>query len=194
MLIHSARSVALSVLVESAHSTEGLDTLFDRALLRTPLDGRDRALALEITYGVCRRLLTIDWRLEPVLDKPLARLPIAVQMLLRMGAYQVLFLDRIPASAAVNETVNLAKAQEKKLHRDWGGFVNAVLRALIREPIAQWPSVHDDAAYALAVRYSVPEWLSRRWLDRLGLAVAQTVCEQASLIPPLTLRVNLLRI
>jgi 16S rRNA (cytosine967-C5)-methyltransferase len=194
MPIHSARSVALSVLVESAHSTEGLDTLFDRTLLRTPLDGRDRALALEITYGVCRRLLTIDWRLQPVLDKPLAGLPLAVQMLLRMGAYQVLFLDRIPASAAVNETVNLVKAQVKKLQRDWGGFVNAVLRALIREPIAQWPSVHDDAAYALSVRYSVPEWLSRRWLDRLGLAVAQTVCEQASLIPPLTLRVNLLRI
>ena len=82
----------------------------------------------------------------------------------------------------------------KKLHRDWGGFVNAVLRALIREPSAPWPSVHDDAAYALAVRYSVPEWLSRRWLDRLGLTTAQTVCEQASLIPPVTLRVNLLRI
>lgn len=194
MPIHSARSVALSVLVDSEHSEEGLDTLFDRALLRTPLDSRDRALALEITYGVCRRLLTIDWRLEPVLDKPLARLPIVVQMLLRMGAYQVLFLDRIPASAAVNETVNLAKAQAKKLRRDWGGFVNAVLRALIREPSAPWPSVPDDAAYALAVRYAVPEWLSRRWLERLGLSAAQTVCEQASLIPPMTLRVNLLQI
>ena len=126
MPIHSARSVAFSVLVESEHSTEGIDTLFDRALLRTPLDGRDRALALEITYGVCRRLLTIDWRLEPVLDKPLPRLPIAVQMLLRMGAYQVLFLDRVPASAAVNETVNLAKAQRRKVEarlgwtRQWG--------------------------------------------------------------------------
>ena len=184
----------MSVLVESEHSEEGLDTLFDRALLRTPLDSRDRALALEITYGVCRRLRTIDWRLEPVLDKPLARLPMAVQMLLRIGAYQLLFLDRIPASAAVNESVNLAKSQVKKLQRDWGGFVNGVLRALIREPSAPWPSVHDDAAYALAVRYSVPEWLSRRWLDRLGLTTAQTVCEQASLIPPVTLRVNLLRI
>jgi 16S rRNA (cytosine967-C5)-methyltransferase len=194
MPIHSARSVALSVLVESEHSEEGLDTLFDRALLRTPLDGRDRALALELTYGVCRRLLTIDWRLKPVLDKPLARLPGPVQMLLRIGAYQLLFLDRIPASAAVNESVNLAKAQVKNMQRDWGGFVNAVLRALIREPSAPWPSVHDDAAYALAVRYSVPQWLSRRWLDRLGLSAAQTVCEQASLIPPVTLRVNLLRI
>jgi 16S rRNA (cytosine967-C5)-methyltransferase len=75
MPIHSARSVALSVLVESEHSEEGLDTLFDRALLRTPLDGRDRALALELTFGVCRSLITIDWRLKPVLDKPLGRLP-----------------------------------------------------------------------------------------------------------------------
>ena len=182
----------MSVLVESEHSEEGLDTLLDRALLRTPLDGRDRALALEITYGVCRRLRTIDWRLEPVVDKPLARLPIAVQMVIRIGAYQVLFLDRIPASAAVNESVNLIKALVKTLKRDWGGFVNAVLRALIREPSPPWPSVKADAAYALAVRYSVPEWLSRRWLDRLGLSTAQTVCEQASLVPPMTLRVNLL--
>jgi 16S rRNA (cytosine967-C5)-methyltransferase len=194
MPIHSARSVAFSVLAESEHSEEGLDALLDRALLRTPLDGRDRALAVEITYGVCRRLRTIDWRLEPVLDKPLARLPIGVQMLLRIGAYQVLFLDRVPASAAVNESVNLAKAQVGKLKRDWGGFVNAVLRALIREPSAPWPSLHDDAAHALAVRYSVPEWLSRRWLDRLGLSTAQAACEQVSLIPPMTIRVNPLQI
>ncbi len=194
MPIPSARSVAFSVLVESEHAEEGLDTLLERALLRTPLDGRDRALALEITYGVCRRLRTIDWRLEPVLDKPLARLPIGVQMLLRIGAYQVLFLDRIPASAAVNESVNLAKAQVRKLKRDWGGVINAVLRALIREPSAPWPSLQDDAAHALAVRYSVPEWLSRRWLDRLGLSTAQIACEQASLIPPMTIRANLLQI
>jgi 16S rRNA (cytosine967-C5)-methyltransferase len=194
MPIHSARSVALSVLVESEQSEEGLDTLLERALLHTPLHGRDRALTHEITYGVCRRLLTIDWRLEPVLDKPLARLPRTVQMVLRMGAYQLLFLDRVPASAAVNESVHLVKVQAKKLKRDWSGVVNAVLRALMREMCAPWPSVHEDAAYALAVRYSVPEWLSRRWLDRLGLFAAQTVCEQASLIPPVTLRVNSLQI
>src|SRR5690349_12127751 len=115
---YSARSIALSVLVESVQSDEGIDVLLDRALTRTPLDSRDRALSVELTYGVLRRLRTIDWRLEPILDKPLPRLPVAVQMLLRLGAYQLLFLDRVPQSAAVNESVKLAKAQGRRLKRD----------------------------------------------------------------------------
>jgi 16S rRNA (cytosine967-C5)-methyltransferase len=166
----------------------------DRVLTRTSLDTRDRALAVEIAYGVLRRLGTIDWRLRPVLNKPLARLPGAVQMLLRIGAYQLLFLDRVPASAAVSESVKLAKVQSGKLKRDWSGFVNAVLRALMREPSPPWPSMEQDAVEALAVRYSVPEWLSRRWLDRLGIDRAQIACEQVSLIPPMTLRINRMQI
>ena len=175
-------------------SDEGLDVLMDRALTRSSLDGRDRALAVEMAYGVMRRLATIDWRLGPVLDKPLARLPMAVQMLLRMGAYQLLFLDRIPASAAVSEAVKLAKAQSHRLKRDWSGLVNAVLRTLIREPSPCWPSMEMQPAEALAVRYSVPEWLSRRWLERWGIDGASAACEQTNVNPPLTLRVNRLQI
>jgi 16S rRNA (cytosine967-C5)-methyltransferase len=194
MPTHSARSVALSVLIESERSRDGLNVLVNRVLTRTPLDGRDRALAVEITHGVWRRLGTIDWRLEPIVNKPLPRLPIIVQMLLRMSAYQLLFLDKIPPSAAVNESVKLAKAHKRQLKRDWSGFVNAVLRALIREAAPPWPSINDDAAYALSVRYAVPKWLSRRWLDRLGVSGAEAACEDASHTPPLTIRVNRLKI
>jgi len=186
--------MALSVLIESQRSDESLEVLMHRALTRRPMDARDKALAVEIAYGVLRRLATIDWRLRPVLQKPLGRLPIVVQMLLRIGAYQLLFLDRVPSSAAVSESVNLAKTQSGNLKRDWSGFVNAVLRALIRESSPPWPSVEKDAAQALAVRHSVPEWLCRRWLDRWGLDRAQTACEQTSGIPPLTLRINRLQI
>ncbi|HKR79840.1 MAG TPA: 16S rRNA (cytosine(967)-C(5))-methyltransferase RsmB [Nitrospira sp.] len=189
-----SRTIALAVLVESLRTEEGLDVLMDRALARPMLDGRDRGLAVEITYGVMRRLGTIDWRLGPVLDKPLDRLPVAVQMLLRMGAYQLLFLDRIPASAAVSESVKLAKGQRQKLKRDWSGLVNAVLRALIREPSPSWPPVETDSAKALAVKFSVPEWLSHRWIERWGVERAAKACDQASGIPPLTLRVNRLQI
>ena len=182
--------MALSVLIECQHSDDSLEALMDRALRPAALDQRDRALAVEIAFGVLRRLGTIDWRLGPVLNKPLARLPVVVQMLLRIGAYQILFLNRIPPSAAVSESVNLAKTQTRKLKRDWSGLVNAVLRALIREPSPPWPSLHEQASEALAVRYSVPEWLSRRWIERWGIERAQTACEQVSVIPPLTLRVN----
>lgn len=186
--------MALSVLIESQHSDESLEVLMDRALTRSALEGRDRALAVEIAYGVLRRLGTIDWRLGPVLNKPLARLPVVVQMLLRIGTYQLLFLDRVPPSAAVSESVTLAKARTRKLKRDWSGLVNAVLRALIREPSPPWPSIHVHASEALAVRYSIPEWLSRRWIERWGIDRAQTACEQVSMIPPMTLRVNQLQV
>ena len=186
----SARTIALSLLVESVKSEEGVDVLLDRALARCSFDSRERALTVELTYGVLRRLATIDWRLEPVLDKPLLRLPVAVQMLLRLGAYQLLFLDRIPQSAAVNESVNLARAFAGTVGRDWSGFVNAVLRGFLRHPPEPWPSMDHDPAQALAVRYSVPGWLSRRWVERLGLATAKAACEGVSVAPPMTLRVN----
>ena len=186
----SARTIALSLLVESVKSEEGVDVLLDRALARSSFDSRERALTVELTYGVLRRLATIDWRLQPVLDKPLPRLPIAVQMVLRLGAYQLLYLDRVPQSAAVNESVNLARAFARTVGRDWSGLVNAVLRGLLRHPPEPWPSMEQDAAQALAVRYSVPDWLSRRWVKRLGLASAEAACEGVSVAPPLTLRVN----
>ena len=188
--VPSARAIALSLLVESVNSEEGVDVLLDRALARCSFDDRERALTLELTYGVLRRLATIDWRLEPVLEKPLPRLPVAVQMILRLGAYQLLFLDRIPQSAAVNESVNLAKAFAGSVGRDWSGFVNAVLRALLRHPPQPWPSMDLDAGQALTVRYSVPGWLCRRWVQRLGLASAEAACEGVSVMPPLTLRMN----
>jgi 16S rRNA (cytosine967-C5)-methyltransferase len=178
------------LLVESVKSEEGVDVLLDRALARCSFDGRERALTVELTYGVLRRLATIDWRLKPVLEKPLPRLPVAVQMVLRLGAYQLLFLDRIPPSAAVNESVNLARAFAGTVGRDWSGFVNAVLRALLRHPPQPWPSMDHDAVQALSVRYSVPGWLTRRWVERLDLASAEAACKGVSAAPPLTLRVN----
>src|SRR5262245_4155222 len=186
----SARTVALSLLIESVKSEDGVDVLLDRTLARCAFESRERALTVELTYGVLRRLATIDWRLGPVLDKPLPRLPVAVQMVLRLGAYQLLFLDRIPPSAAVNESVNLAKACAGAVGRDWSGFVNAVLRGFLRLPSQPWPSIEHDPEQALAVRYSVPSWLSRRWVERLGLAGAEAACEGASVSPPMTLRVN----
>ncbi len=189
----SARGVALSVLVESVTSEEGVDIFLERAFAKSSLDSRDRALAMELVYGVLRRLATLDWRLEPVLDKPLPRLPVVVQMLLRLGAYQLLYLDRIPPSAAVNESVRLAKACARTVGRDWSGLINAVLRGLLRHPPELWPDLQIEPARALSLRHSIPEWLSQRWVSRVGVDVADRVCEQASSIPPVTLRVNQLK-
>lgn len=154
------------------------------------MDGRDRAFAMELVYGVLRRQETLDWRLEPALKKPLHRLPLIVQMLLRMGMYQLAYMDRVPASAAVNESVNLAKANKTQLGRDWSGLVNAVLRTVTRLPERPFPDLQPDPAAALSIRYAVPQWLCTRWVEQMGVEQAEAACQTVSAVPVLTLRVN----
>lgn len=185
----SPRSIALSILLSCQRTDDALDELIEQQAKSIPLP-RDRALVMELVYGVLRRQETIDWRLDAVLSKPLHRLPAVVQMLLRLGAYQLLFLDRIPASAAVNETVRLAKSYAKQLRRDWGGLVNGVLRNLIRVPAPPFPDPAVHPALSLSIQYGIPEWLTKRWFDRMGLEQAQSACRASSTIPNVTLRVN----
>ena len=188
------RAAALAVLLACQSADKALDDEMEKRAADFMLDPRDRALAMELAYGVLRRLELIDWRLAPVLKKPLPRLPAVVQTLLRLGAYQLLFLDRIPASAAVHESVRLTKSYTKKLGRDWSGFVNAVLRNLIRLPEPALPGPTANPGLALSVRHSLPLWLCQRWIDRLGIEQAESACRSASRAPAMTLRVNRLRL
>lgn len=185
----SPRFVALSILLASRRCDRALDEVLEQQT-RSVADPRDRSLIMELVYGVFRRQETIDWRLNAVLSKPIHRLPVLVQMLLRIGAYQLLFLDRIPTSAAVYETVELAKISEQQVGRDWSALVNAVLRNLIRLPIPTFPDPAVHAAEFLSITYGIPLWLTERWLDRLGYEQAEAACRTTGTIPPLTLRVN----
>ena len=190
----SARARALAVLLTQQKTGDPLDEVFDRVWERQASDPRDRGFAMELVYGVLRRQETLDWRLEPALKKPLARLPLMVQMMLRMGMYQLAYMDRVPASAAVNESVNLAKANKTQLGRDWSGLVNAVLRTVTRGPERPFPDLQTDSALALSVRYAVPQWLCARWIEQVGLVKAEAACVTVSTVPTLTLRVNCQRV
>jgi 16S rRNA (cytosine967-C5)-methyltransferase len=189
----SARSIALSILLSCQRTDEALDALIEQQAASVP-QSRDRALVMELVYGTLRRQETVDWRLGAVLTKPLHRLPVVVQLLLRLGAYQLLFLDRIPASAAVNETVILTKTHAEQLGRDWSGLVNAVLRNLMRVPVPPFPDPVSQPAQSLSVRYGIPAWLTTRWLDRKGLEQAESACRASSTVPSVTLRVNSTRL
>ncbi len=189
----TARPVALEMLLAIERAGIMTDHGLDRALTQACLDHRERALAVELVYGSLRHRGMLDWRLGKVSDRRIARLPVVVQMILRLGAYQLLNLSRIPPSAAVNESVRLAKRYSRQLGRDWGGFVNAVLRSLTRMEEPPWPETHHDPATALAVRYSCPVWLAQRWVDRVGVEQAARWCRASVEPPPLTLRVNTLR-
>lgn len=163
----------------------------DAALNRSILDQRDKRLATELVYGVLRLRGRIDFALTHFCDRPLARLQSEVLWLLRLGAYQLLELDRVPDHAAVNSTIELAK----ELQQDSAtGFINAVLRSLIRERNQiPWPEPGQIKNY-LQHECSLPVWLSKEIMRRMPNREARLLGESLKQPPPLSLRVNTLKI
>ena len=175
---------------------ERLEEALVQALVQAPpriqddpagLDPRERALAWELAYGVCRWQGLLDHYLAAFSNKPLNKLSPEVLTLLRMGAYQILKLERIPDRAAVHATVEAASS----LPRWKSGFVNAVLRSLARdrERIRLPERSRDPAAY-LALTESHPGWLVARWLGELGEERAEALLKADNRPPGLCLRVN----
>ena len=186
----SVRGLAAEILLKVDTRKAYADILLDRTLRTAELDERDRALLTELTYGTLRWRGTIDDRLSRHLRRPLAQSDALTRNLLRLSAYQLLYLDRIPGYAAVNEAVELAKRHGGQRA---AGFVNGVLRSLLRESRENTAVGSDLSAASLAVRYSHPEWLVQRWLDEFGPDQAQALMRANNEKPPLALRVNSLK-
>jgi len=182
-----ARAMAAQALwrveVQGAFADITLDAMFDER--RPP--PRERALAAELVYGVLRWRRLLDHYLAQVSDRGLDKVEPRARIALRLGAYQLLFLDRVPARAAVNESVSLAPERAR-------GFVNAVLRSLSRRPDElSGPEEIEDPVERISVAESHPRWMVEDWIGRLGPEGAKELCRANNGIPPLTLRVNALR-
>jgi 16S rRNA (cytosine967-C5)-methyltransferase len=161
-------------------------------------DERDRALAAEIVTGTLRWQRSLDHLIAHVAGRPLTRIDAEVLLVLRLSLYQLLHLDRVPASAVVDDAVNLTRTAHKQ---SASGFVNAVLRSLLRQrrnlPLPgrpDDPSNREAAVRYLGITHSHPEWLVSRWLDRHGLDAAERWVQFNNASPPLTLRANRLRL
>ncbi len=155
------------------------------------LPPHERALARELASGSVRRLNTLDWALGLFLKQPLERLTIWMRSLLRLSAYQLLYLERIPVHAAVDEAVKLARRYG---HRGVAGLANAVLRRLASaERHLPWPHSDRHPLENLVLQSSHPEWLVERWVRRFGLEEARLLCKANNEPPPLALRPNTLR-
>jgi 16S rRNA (cytosine967-C5)-methyltransferase len=160
-------------------------------------DERDRALTAEIVTGTLRWLRALDHLIVHAAQRPLAKLDREVLTILRLSLYQILHLDRVPASAVVDDAVNLTRGARKP---SASGFVNAVLRSILRQrgnlPLPARPSSPDDRAAAIAylgITHSHPEWLVTRWLDRVGFDEAERWVRFNNTTPALTLRANRLQ-
>lgn len=166
------------------------DRLIDSELSSGILSGPDRGLYAELVYGVLRRQGTLDHILQQLLEKPMVELDPLALVILRIGLYQLTCLDRIPESAAVNESVNLAKL----ITPGTSGLINAVLRNYLRRRnTITFPDITTNPAAAIATKHSQPEWLAEQWIEQLGVNEAVLLAEASSQQPPLTLRVNTLR-
>jgi 16S rRNA (cytosine967-C5)-methyltransferase len=153
-------------------------------------DERDLRLATELVYGTLRRRLELDHHLENLSGRPLGGIDPRLLSPLRIGLYQILHLDRVPGSAAVNESVTIAR--ERAGSRS-GGFVNAVLRkACLKRQEMRLPE-EGDPRERLALRCSLPGWMVSRWWDRLGEEQTCALAESLSQRAPTVLHVNPLR-
>ncbi|MBN2565145.1 MAG: 16S rRNA (cytosine(967)-C(5))-methyltransferase RsmB [Candidatus Eisenbacteria bacterium] len=179
--------MALLSLTEWETGDRNIDAVLERRLATAELDPRDVALAQNLTYGVLRWKGRLDWVLDQYVKGGLRSLPVAIRNALRLGLYQIDYLDRIPARAAVSESVNLAKRYG---HRGTAGLVNAVLRNILTSLRPDFPDVATDPAWHITVVYSHPRVLVERWLRRYGLEMTIVFCEYNNEVPRLVARAN----
>ena len=188
-MIAKARLASFDILQALSAGRADLPTAL--AIARESLeDERDRALAGEITTGVLRNRAALDHLIVTLSKRELARIDPEVVNILRLSSYQLLHLTRVPASAVVDDAVDLTKRAKK---RSASGFVNAVLRSLSRTrnhlPLPPRPPDASDREAALAylaTTLSHPRWLAERWLDRLGFERAEQWMQFNNQPPKLT--------
>jgi 16S rRNA (cytosine967-C5)-methyltransferase len=169
-----------------------MDPLFDAFVTEDPLlKELDKAFAREIVYGVLRWQGRLDWVIAAYSRIKPSRLERAILAILRMGAYQILFMDRVPAAAAVDESVKLAKGLKKK---EATAFVNGILRGIAerRKEIA-YPDLRTHPIEYIAAFHSHPAWLVSRWVEQIGREETIALCSANNKFPALTVRVNTLR-
>ena len=156
----SARQVALDCLLACERQGAWSDGYLRKAIRSAGLDGREAGLATQLAFGVQQNLILLDWYLEQWSSTPVDKLEPAVRGCLRLGLYQLLFLDRVPAHAAVSESVSLARSCSRNPKA--GGFVNAVLRTAERAKESGLPQPEE-----LSVRTSHPKWLVEEFRKEL---------------------------
>jgi len=187
----NSRELAFSVLYRVAHDKAYANLLLDQELSAKELSRQDAALVTYFVYGVLRRQTALDHIIGQFLTRPLEKLPLKILLILRLGVYQLYYMDKIPASAAVNESVKLAK---KHGHEGTVRLVNGVLRKIAAnlETIAL-PDMAEDVVQYIAVTESHPVFLVKRWIEEIGPEETLALCRYNNQAAPLTLRINTLK-
>lgn len=187
----TARELAVQILYEVHEGGAYANVALAQALRRTALSDQDRRFLTELVYGAVKAGGTLDWIIRRYTARPTGKIQPTIHAILRLGIYQLFFLDRVPASAVCNTAVELAK---KKGLRSLAGFVNGVLRTAVREPErAAFPTGKGHMTEGLALSSQHPAWLVRRWVRAFGFSAAEALCAFDNAEPHLSVRANTLR-
>lgn len=185
-----AREIAYKVLLDIEKNKNYSNMAINKHFKDVKMSNQDRGLATEIIYGVIENKYYIDYMIDKLSKVKTNKMEIYVKTLLRMGIYQIMFLNSISDYAAVNETVNLAKKKNSKV----SGFINGILRNVIRqkEEIGK-VKTKDDVDY-LAIKYSYDKWMIRNWMIHFGKEFTEELLEANNERPNIYLRTNTLKI
>ncbi len=187
-----ARHTALHILNTLGKGRYTLDRVIEDIFKKNNhLSKRDRGFTNALVFGVLRWRGRLDWIIDYFSKTPIGGIDPGVLNILRLGLFQILFLSRVPVSAAVNTSVELAKT----IASAWVvRYVNGLLRNAVRNyKKVPFPDHTKDPVKALAVSTSFPEWLIKRWCSRFGYAETEALCHSINTVPPITIRANTLK-
>lgn len=191
-LYSGSRGTAVKILNRIERSDSYLDKLLDIELKSNDLSNVDKSLLAEIVHGVIRWQGKLDWILNRFTHGNFSKSEVNVKNALRVALYQILFLDRLPQYAAVNESVEFIKRMRGE---KMANLVNAVLRNILRNLAnIRFPTLEEDPLQHLTIVYSHPIWIVKRWMQHMTNADLEKFLAANNQIPPLTLRINKLKI
>lgn len=187
-----SRNTALKILLGCQKKKSTLDKSIDDSQKELAvMSQQDRNLCNAIVFGVLRQQGYLDFIIKSFLKKPFEKLDIKALHILRIALFQIIFLDRIPSFAAINTSIELAKRHGNK---NTAGFINAVLRnACESYQTITLPDKNKNIAAHISVTYSMPGWLTKKWLASYGPEKTISLCQSITTIPPITLRTNTLK-
>lgn len=187
-LYQGVRGFAVKILNRIDRTDAYLDKLLEIELKNSNLTGPDKALLFEIVHGVMRWMGRIDWILNGFYKGQFSKVVPNIKNALRVALYQILFLDKVPDYAAVNEAVEFVKKLQGQKYAD---IANGVLRNIIRNKEGiRYPDPNEDLINYLSAYYSHPSWMVKRWLTRFGKEETEKLLLANNDKPILTLRVN----
>ena len=187
----NAREIALKIINEVNTNEAYANISLAREINKHTLSDQDRRFVTELVYGTIKTGATLDWIISKYINRPLSKIAPIILDILRMGVYQIFFMSKVPDSAACNQSVEISK---KYGHTGTIKFINAVLRNVVRMPEkAKYPTMEEDPIKHLALEYYHPEWLIKRWINRLGFEEVRKLCVFNNTTPPLSIRTNTLK-